>query len=78
MVEEGREDVRRGAVVSQEEIERDLERWLAQVASPLSHGSTTALNQALLTKHGGGSWPRWPPSSMCNSQVMLSVGQTLK
>jgi predicted transcriptional regulator len=30
MVEEGREDVRRGHVVSQEDIERDLERWLAQ------------------------------------------------
>jgi len=30
MVEEGREDVRRGAVVSQEEIERDLESWLGQ------------------------------------------------
>jgi len=30
MVEEGREDVRRGDVVSQEEIEQDLERWLAQ------------------------------------------------
>ncbi len=30
MVEEGREDVRQGHVVSQEDIERDLERWLAQ------------------------------------------------
>jgi predicted transcriptional regulator len=30
MVEEGREDVRRGAIVTQEEIEQDLERWLAQ------------------------------------------------
>ncbi len=30
MVEEGREDVRRGDVVSQEEIEQDLERWLGQ------------------------------------------------
>ena len=30
MVEEGRQDVRRGHVVSQEDIERDLERWLAQ------------------------------------------------
>ena len=30
MVEEGREEVRRGAVVTQEEIEQDLERWLAQ------------------------------------------------
>jgi hypothetical protein len=30
MVEEGRDDVRRGAIVSQEEVERDLERWLAQ------------------------------------------------
>lgn len=30
MVEEGREDVRRGAVVSQEEIERDLESWLGR------------------------------------------------
>jgi len=29
MVEEGREDVRRGNVVSQQEIEQDLERWLA-------------------------------------------------
>lgn len=29
MVEEGREDVRRGSVVSQQDIERDLERWLA-------------------------------------------------
>jgi len=28
MVEEGREDVRQGHVVSQEEIERDLEQWL--------------------------------------------------
>ena len=30
LVEEGRDDVRSGNVVSQEEIERDLERWLAQ------------------------------------------------
>jgi hypothetical protein len=30
MVEEGRQDVRRGAIVTQEEIEQDLERWLAQ------------------------------------------------
>jgi predicted transcriptional regulator len=30
MVEEGRQDVRRGDVVSQEEIEQDLERWLAK------------------------------------------------
>jgi hypothetical protein len=30
MVEEGREDVRSGDVVSQEEIEQDLERWLGQ------------------------------------------------
>jgi predicted transcriptional regulator len=30
MVEEGREEVRRGAVVAQEEVEQDLERWLAQ------------------------------------------------
>ncbi len=30
MVEEGREDVRRGDVISQEEIEQDLERWLAK------------------------------------------------
>ena len=29
MVEEGREDVRRGNVVSQQDIERDLDRWLA-------------------------------------------------
>lgn len=29
MVEEGREDVRRGNVVSQQQIEQDLERWLA-------------------------------------------------
>ena len=29
MVEEGRQDVRRGDVVSQQEIEQDLERWLA-------------------------------------------------
>ena len=28
MVEAGREDVRRGDVVSQEEIEQDLEHWL--------------------------------------------------
>jgi len=28
MVEEGREDVRQGHVVSQDEIERDLEQWL--------------------------------------------------
>lgn len=30
MVEEGRQDVSRGDVVSQEEIEQDLERWLAK------------------------------------------------
>ena len=30
MVEEGRQDVREGNVVSQEEIEQDLERWLAK------------------------------------------------
>ena len=30
MVEEGRHDVRKGNVVSQEEIEQDLERWLAK------------------------------------------------
>ncbi len=30
MVEEGRQDVRKGHVVSQEEIEQDLERWLAK------------------------------------------------
>ena len=30
MVEEGREDVRQGRLVSQEDIERDLERWLTQ------------------------------------------------
>lgn len=30
MVEEGRQDVRSGNVVSQEEIERDLEHWLAK------------------------------------------------
>jgi hypothetical protein len=30
MVEEGRQDVRRGDVVSQQEIEQDLERWLAR------------------------------------------------
>ena len=30
MVEEGRQDVRKGSVVSQEEIEQDLERWLAK------------------------------------------------
>jgi hypothetical protein len=30
MVEEGREEVRRGAVVTQQEIEQDLEKWLAQ------------------------------------------------
>ena len=29
MLEEGRQDVRRGDVFSQDEIERDLERWLA-------------------------------------------------
>ncbi len=29
MVEEGRQDVRNGNVVSQQEIEQDLERWLA-------------------------------------------------
>jgi predicted transcriptional regulator len=29
MIEEGRQDVRRGDVFSQEEIEQDLERWLA-------------------------------------------------
>ena len=30
MVEEGRQDVRNGKVLSQEEIEQDLERWLAE------------------------------------------------
>jgi predicted transcriptional regulator len=30
MVEEGRQDVRKGNVVTQEEIEQDLERWLAK------------------------------------------------
>jgi len=30
MVEEGRQDVEAGRVVSQEEIERDLETWLAE------------------------------------------------
>ena len=30
MVEEGRQDVRNGDVVSQQEIEQDLERWLAK------------------------------------------------
>jgi hypothetical protein len=30
MVEEGRQDLREGKVVSQEEIEQDLERWLAK------------------------------------------------
>ncbi len=30
MVEEGREEVRRGAVVTQQEIEQDLEKWLGQ------------------------------------------------
>jgi hypothetical protein len=30
MVEEGREDIRKGNVVSQQEIEQDLERWLAR------------------------------------------------
>ena len=30
MVEEGRDEVRRGAVVTQQEIEQDLEKWLAQ------------------------------------------------
>jgi len=30
MVEEGRQDVRNGNVVSQLEIEQDLERWLAK------------------------------------------------
>ena len=30
MVEEGRLDVRSGHVVSQQEIEQDLERWLAK------------------------------------------------
>jgi hypothetical protein len=30
MVEEGRQDVRNGNVVSQQEIEQDLERWLAK------------------------------------------------
>jgi predicted transcriptional regulator len=29
MIEEGRQDVRRGDVVSQQEVEQDLERWLA-------------------------------------------------
>jgi predicted transcriptional regulator len=30
MVEEGRQDIRKGNVVSQQEIEQDLERWLAK------------------------------------------------
>jgi hypothetical protein len=30
MVEEGREDVRQGNLVSQAEIEQDLKRWLGQ------------------------------------------------
>ena len=30
MVEEGRQDVRSGNVVSQQEIGQDLERWLAE------------------------------------------------
>ena len=30
MVGEGRQDVRNGNVVSQQEIEQDLERWLAK------------------------------------------------
>jgi len=30
MIEEGRQDVESGRVVSQEEIERDLETWLAE------------------------------------------------
>jgi predicted transcriptional regulator len=30
MIEEGRQDVEAGRVVSQEEIERDLESWLAE------------------------------------------------
>ena len=30
MVEEGRQDAKDGRVVSQEEIEQDLERWLAE------------------------------------------------
>ena len=30
MVEKGRQDVRSGNVVSQQEIEQDLERWLAK------------------------------------------------
>ena len=30
MVEEGRQDVRNGNVISQQEIEQDLERWLAK------------------------------------------------
>jgi hypothetical protein len=30
MIEEGREDVRRGDIASQHEIEQDLERWLAK------------------------------------------------
>lgn len=30
MIEEGREDVRRGDIASQQEIEQDLERWLAK------------------------------------------------
>ena len=30
MVEEGRQEVRRGAIVTQEEIDQDVERWLAQ------------------------------------------------
>ncbi len=30
MVEEGRQDVRDGNTFSQEEVERDLERWLAK------------------------------------------------
>jgi len=30
MVEEGRQDIRKGSVVSQQEIEQDLEHWLAK------------------------------------------------
>jgi hypothetical protein len=30
LIEEGREDVRRGRVFSQEEIERDLAQWLGR------------------------------------------------
>ena len=34
LIEEGRDDLRQGRVFSQEEIERDLAKWLGESSSP--------------------------------------------